>query len=510
MIIRLILIGVIFFLALLLYILTKRKCSEPFEHIKQQCRYYFPIGVNNEQMFEVHDEFSSIVSEDNIIILFDDSNNNLLHLQTRNIILSTKIKRNSFYVPNYIQYIMKNYKYNPYVFKNSIKSIKTKNICVVVPIKNDNSTTRRNQFELQCSLNNISFDKLEIELLHDNDVIKTFSEYSFVVIFENNSVLGHVTKSILLTLLANTVPIYWGAPDIDTHFNIKRIINITKYSSFSDCLHYVKSITHATYNNILSNSMYDTNSYFSILNGTNREYNAYINSKSLYKYPFIRYKPIHTKLIKSTSCFKIINLKIHTQRKRLIINQFNTLGLHYDIFEAIIGTLHMPFFIKNNMIVTHEFANGQRTMNYGELGIYLSKLELYNQLLMDHTHEYYIIFEDDVILDEQIINYENIVKNCPHDWDIIFLGVNKKFCNVGYPFYTKMTNICMPGAFAYIINKNACLFMLKYSLPIICAIDKLFQRYSEYNLNMYVYDIVNVDYRPPGGSSTWNKNAKLM
>lgn len=50
-------------------------------------------------------------------------------------------------------------------------------------------------------------------------------QYRFALVFENNRVPGYVTEKITNALLADTVPIYWGAPDIAEHINMDRIIH---------------------------------------------------------------------------------------------------------------------------------------------------------------------------------------------------------------------------------------------------------------------------------------------
>jgi hypothetical protein len=41
------------------------------------------------------------------------------------------------------------------------------------------------------------------------------------------------------------------------------------------------------------------------------------------------------------------------------------------------------------------------------------------------------------------------------DWDIIFLNVNKNILN-------KLEFTCMPGAFAYVINKKGAAYLTKF------------------------------------------------
>ncbi|MBT4121077.1 MAG: glycosyltransferase [Candidatus Magasanikbacteria bacterium] len=83
-------------------------------------------------------------------------------------------------------------------------------------------------------LNNIGGrvgNKLEFELKH-----------KFSIAFENSSRLGYTTEKIVTSLVANTIPIYWGNPEIGREFNKSRIINCHDYGSFDEVVERIKDI----------------------------------------------------------------------------------------------------------------------------------------------------------------------------------------------------------------------------------------------------------------------------
>lgn len=57
------------------------------------------------------------------------------------------------------------------------------------------------------------------------------SQYKFNLACENSSCPGYVTEKLLHGLQANTVPIYWGAPDVGLDFNTDRFINVNDFES---------------------------------------------------------------------------------------------------------------------------------------------------------------------------------------------------------------------------------------------------------------------------------------
>ncbi|MEK7680916.1 MAG: glycosyltransferase family 10 [Patescibacteria group bacterium] len=68
------------------------------------------------------------------------------------------------------------------------------------------------------------------------------AKHKFSIAFENSSRSGYTTEKIVCSLVADTIPIYWGNPDIGREFNIKRFINCHDYKSFDDVVERIKEI----------------------------------------------------------------------------------------------------------------------------------------------------------------------------------------------------------------------------------------------------------------------------
>lgn len=64
-----------------------------------------------------------------------------------------------------------------------------------------------------------------------DDKAAFISQYKFTIACENSSYAGYVTEKLLHALQANTVPIYWGAPDVALDFNPARFINVHDFAS---------------------------------------------------------------------------------------------------------------------------------------------------------------------------------------------------------------------------------------------------------------------------------------
>lgn len=77
----------------------------------------------------------------------------------------------------------------------------------------------------------------------DNKV-KFQSEYKFSIAFENNAYRpqfpGYTTEKIMEPMTVNSVPIYWGNPEIKKEFNTKSFINVYDFNSITDVINYIE------------------------------------------------------------------------------------------------------------------------------------------------------------------------------------------------------------------------------------------------------------------------------
>lgn len=72
--------------------------------------------------------------------------------------------------------------------------------------------------------------------------ISWFLNYKFSIAFENSSHPGYTTEKLLHSLVAESIPIYWGNPLVNQEFNTKAFVNTHEYNSLEDVLQVVKEI----------------------------------------------------------------------------------------------------------------------------------------------------------------------------------------------------------------------------------------------------------------------------
>ena len=79
-------------------------------------------------------------------------------------------------------------------------------------------------------------------MAYQDTLINTYSNYKFVIAFENKSIDGYVCEKISMPLYAGAIPIYWGANDVADYINQECFINVNDFNSFDDCIDYVKKV----------------------------------------------------------------------------------------------------------------------------------------------------------------------------------------------------------------------------------------------------------------------------
>ncbi|MGI6589579.1 MAG: glycosyltransferase family 10 domain-containing protein [Candidatus Iainarchaeum sp.] len=63
------------------------------------------------------------------------------------------------------------------------------------------------------------------------NVINYQKQFKFSIAFENSSYPGYTTEKIYHPMLANSIPIYWGNPEIKKDFNTKSFVNWHDYNN---------------------------------------------------------------------------------------------------------------------------------------------------------------------------------------------------------------------------------------------------------------------------------------
>lgn len=87
------------------------------------------------------------------------------------------------------------------------------------------------------------------------------SSCKFSIAFENTSSPGYVTEKIMHAFITNTIPIYWGDPEVTKDFNPEAFINCHNFRNFEEIVEYVKKVDNddQLYLNILNAPAFPNN-----------------------------------------------------------------------------------------------------------------------------------------------------------------------------------------------------------------------------------------------------------
>ncbi len=177
----------------------------------------------------------------------------------------------------------------------------------------------------------------------------------------------------------------------------------------------------------------------------------------------------------------VINLTKHTNRMNAFAEQFNKEGIKYNRFNAVLGydvkiieengTAHRGIDIKNGTFnfqpgksyeiacKNHTFTHyvplyRKRNVSIGEIGIYCSHYEIFNQVI-EKNLKYAVVFEDDVVISKGFKDYlARITKalDSMKDVDILYLAnavgyIGEKYPNKTYAFGEALEDIKQYGSF---------------------------------------------------------------
>ena len=75
-----------------------------------------------------------------------------------------------------------------------------------------------------------------------SDKLSFIKDYKFTLAFENSSYSGYTTEKLVEPMLVNSLPIYWGNPEVARDFNPHSFINITDFPSFDAAIDYILKV----------------------------------------------------------------------------------------------------------------------------------------------------------------------------------------------------------------------------------------------------------------------------
>jgi hypothetical protein len=72
---------------------------------------------------------------------------------------------------------------------------------------------------------------------------ETLGQYTFALCFENSILKGWITEKMFDCFFAGTIPVYWGAPDIETYIPPDCFIDMKRFANYLELRDYLKSLS---------------------------------------------------------------------------------------------------------------------------------------------------------------------------------------------------------------------------------------------------------------------------
>jgi glycosyl transferase, family 25 len=200
---------------------------------------------------------------------------------------------------------------------------------------------------------------------------------------------------------------------------------------------------------------------------------------------FTNIKNCYDSLLDNIYC---VNLDKSKDRWKYIKNIGDKIGINIKRFSAINGK-------KLNNIkqyCTDKYYNIMKNQKniYGNVGCYLSHLNLWKKIY-NNMISHAIIIEDDIILKDTFKKelYDTL-KKIPDNWDIIYLGITrpcgKKINNNIYIHKHPQCNKDNGGTFGYIVNRKSLYKLIRFAD---CKINKMIDHKMRdlfHKLNIYI------------------------
>ena len=74
------------------------------------------------------------------------------------------------------------------------------------------------------------------------DKVSFINQYKFTLAFENSSSPGYTTEKLVEPMLAQSLPLYWGNPEVARDFNPRSFINISDFANFEAAIDYILEV----------------------------------------------------------------------------------------------------------------------------------------------------------------------------------------------------------------------------------------------------------------------------
>ena len=182
----------------------------------------------------------------------------------------------------------------------------------------------------------------------------------------------------------------------------------------------------------------------------------------------------------------IINLKSRDDRlknMRLLIDTLNIDKNKIEIFEAVVGKelneINDILSISSLDTLYNKSTNHKDIRSKGAIGCYLSHYKIWEKIINENLNNV-IIFEDDLVSDVEIKEFEEYINSLPQDYDVALLSWfslwfdllnNPKKNTIINNYWNKYNSINVFACQSYLVSKKGAEKLVKNAFPICYQVD---------------------------------------
>ena len=199
------------------------------------------------------------------------------------------------------------------------------------------------------------------------ELLNIFSQYKFIICYENSYAPGYITEKIFNCFFAQTIPIYKGSPIIEQYINISSFIDARNINKAINLIKKLNS-NESTYNDYISepkiSPTYSDENYQQIFKefiskklNKNNQTNDYINEDDLVNWINANSGILHTRKISNINKINLQACKPNTlvclSGYNHIIEMFFTKFINQFKFPIILITLETDYFEMKYEYINH-------------------------------------------------------------------------------------------------------------------------------------------------------------
>ena len=252
---------------------------------------------------------------------------------------------------------------------------------------------------------------------HTEEFRQFVSQYKFIVTMENTGEDTYITEKITHGFLTNTIPIYWGSPQVENYFNPDRFIRVGSLDDIDRAIQQIKTLcsNNAKYLEMTQQPIFPGNT-------DPRPLNAVVNDIKNLIFPNKLPQLAKIYLVNSPD----FEPESYERLRKMFIEQYKLseekLQFISPTYKHTITDEMMKKHVTNDLMIK---TFRKKSMKKSELSLILNYKAILEHIVKNYKTGIFLILESDVFMTKNMAHfsdYIDYVKNIRCRWDLIHIG----------------------------------------------------------------------------------------